>query len=476
MVQQDIEGIKRPIASLYPTGVEMRCVEIMIPDDDSYLQILAGFVSILGKNWAWQGTPEEREARAQLWQQAYAATDWDGCMECEDVADCIETSEEVQDALEQNLINNINNSTGVQNALNNVYNQFGSNPMPGTVSGTDLIPGTVLCDPNKTWGAIVQLIDSMHQNNIDSFEVAEVATNLAERAALIFSAVPILETLPVNEAVDYIQGIWTDDLFEAYEANDTTAYRDTLKCDLFCIATSGDCSLSIDNVFQYFINRISGDAADTFAELIAYLISGTWAGTEINDMFFAGQILLMKYGNQFFGNVGIRPYQAYLEIGSRSPSDAWELICDTCPADFCYEWDNATEFSDWTILSFSGETSTIVDNKFVGGLSTDGLARFIYVSLQIDSTIHHIEVDWEALTTIPTNGIQIAANGAVQIFEEFGAETSGTLVWDGTQTGNIDWTILAGVNVVNETEYIRITRIQIAGNGDYVPPEGEACP
>jgi len=252
---------------------------------------------------------------------------------CALIIGCITDDGDVREALNQWFVDQMSNySSTVYQAVSDAYSPFtGGLPLPETVRERNLLPEIVGCDRDTLFGAITTLIDSMHTNNVDSFEIAETAANLAERAALVLGAIPVLETLPVDEAVDYLQSIWTDDLFEAYNANDTTAYRDTLKCDLLCIAYNAGCRLSIDDVYQYFISRIAGDAADTFAELIAYLTTGTWIGTEVNDMFFAGQLLVMYYGNRYFSIVGIRPFQQYLEIGSRTPNSTWSTICPDCP-------------------------------------------------------------------------------------------------------------------------------------------------
>lgn len=327
-------GIKIPHISIEnsPIVEGMRCIEVWIPDDDRYARLVSGLMAIPTKWFNWQrDAAHTGQALAKQWEKAYLFTEWGHCMSCDDVADCIENDEGVKAALEANLIENINNSIDVQNALNQVYNQFGVNPMPPAVTGQNLLPEGIACDKDAIWAGIVNLIDQMNQNNIDSFEITEAASNLSERAALVFGAIPILETLPVDEAINYVQTIWTDDLFEAYIANDTTAYRDELKCDLLCIATSGNCGLNIDDMFNYFLARISASASDTFAELVAYIITGTWVGTEINDMFFAGQIIMMYYGNRYLDMVGIRSFQTYLDIGARDPSDTWMILCDDCP-------------------------------------------------------------------------------------------------------------------------------------------------
>jgi len=339
--------VPKQIASEYPVVEGTRCVSVHIPDDDSYLAVLAAAHALLSNTWSSVGTVEERRAWSRMWMDAYAATDWDACMNCEDVADCIETNTDVQDA------------------INNVYNNYGTGvPMPPSISGRNLLPELVDCNRDELWGAVSALVDGMHQNNVDAFEVIEVATNIAERGALLFSAIPVLETLPVNEAVDYLQTIWTDDLFEAYNANDTTEYRDTLKCDLFCIAVGNNCSLSIDDVYAYFLSRIGGDFSDNFVELIAYLVTGTWVGTEVNDMFFTGQLLVMYYGNQFFEMIGIYTFEMYLELGKRDPSDAWEVLCTECGADYCFVWDMSLGLQGWQIQDGFGAVVT-------GGIDSD---------------------------------------------------------------------------------------------------------
>ncbi len=251
---------------------------------------------------------------------------------CALIIGCIADDDDVRTALNQWFIEQMADyGSDVYQSVQNVYNPYlPGQQIPETIAGQNLLPAIVDCDFDVLWGSITQLVDSMNENNKDSFEVAETATNLAERASLVLGGIPILETLPVDEAVAYVNTIWTDDLFEAYIANDTTEYTDTLKCALFCIASSHGCRLSISDVYEYFIGRIAGDSSDTFAELIAYLITGTWAGTEINDLFYAGQLLVMFYGNKFFSIVGIRPFQQYLQIGSLSPSSAWTIICEPC--------------------------------------------------------------------------------------------------------------------------------------------------
>lgn len=317
--RETIENIDKFRVSLYPLVEGFRCVEVMIPDDDSYLFILAGLHAQMSKTWSWQGDLEDRKARAQLWQDAYDATDWEGCMSCQDVADCIESDPDV-----------------IQ-AINNVYNPNSpAQPLPDEVADENIINGVTDCDKDELFGALVSLIDGMNENNKDAFEVIEEAGNVLERVAAVLAAIPVFETLPIDDLVGYVQTLWTDDIFEGYLAADTQEYRDELACDLFCIARDANCVLSIRDVYNYFVERIAASPEDNLSDIINYIIGGTWEGTEINDTFYAFQAATMFYGNKFFDTIGIRPFQTYINYGAKNPNPDWAILCD-CPEDWEYD-------------------------------------------------------------------------------------------------------------------------------------------
>jgi len=305
--------VPKQVANEYPVVEGTRCVSVQIPDDVQFLPVLAAMVASLGNTWSSLGAVSERIAWARMWQTAYAATDWEGCMSCDDVADCIETDEDVQIA------------------INNVYNQYGTGvPMPETTRNTNM-GGTIIdCNPDELWGAVSELIEAMNRNNIDAQEAIEVISNIAERIALIFAAIPLAETLPVDEAIEFVQTTWTDGLFEIYIGNDTDGYRDELKCDLFCLARDNGCVLTLDMLFNYFSERVGYVGLDDFAALIGYISTGVWIGTQVNDIFYLIQVAALRFGNQFFSITGLRPMEMYMALGANNPDPDWEILCTEC--------------------------------------------------------------------------------------------------------------------------------------------------
>lgn len=254
-------------------------------------------------------------------------------IDCDDIADCIENSE------------------AVQIAINNVYNPYQPGvPMPpGTVN--ENIGGTIIdCSPDELWGAVSQLVESLNTNNIDAQEAIEVASNAAESLAAMIAGIPVVETLPIDDAINWVQSMWTDTLFEIYVGNDTTGYRDELKCDIFCLARDNGCVLTVDMLYSYFSERLGGVDLGDFLAVIAFLTTGVWTGTQVNDTFYLTQVAAMRWGNQFFDIVGLYPLEMYMALGANNPDPDWEILCTECN-DLCraeYDYDNQPD--DLTVI------------------------------------------------------------------------------------------------------------------------------
>jgi len=333
----NIENVKRIIADEYPLTAGFRCVEIIIPDDDSYLQVLAGFVALLGRNYAWQGTAEDRESRSQLWREAYALTDLEQCMSCEDVADCIEENEAVQDALEDNLINNINNSSDVYNALQQILQQQIAAENPVADSADNLAYGVEDCDFDKIKGMADSAVAWLNQNNIDFFERLVVATTPAARAAAMSAEIPGFSGGVLGQGLSTAITFLSGSLKANYEAFYDTAYEDALECEIFCLA-SINCSLTVDNLYALFSARIGFvELVPTFYNGFIFAVTGTWSGTQFADVMMFIQIAAFKFMGGFHGYMGINPLANTIAEGYNEPVEDWD-DCD-CPEAWCIKID-----------------------------------------------------------------------------------------------------------------------------------------
>lgn len=335
-------GTGIPVPPVIPEG--SKAFVLCVPDDPFFYGVVMGLLKTGTFKYFWSGTPEQVEAVTdRMLTMYYDYQEQVGCVICELVADCIENDEAVQEA----IANAIRTSTSIQQALQEAYDEYAwGKDMPPNVSGKDVTGANPGCDLDKLYGWIVAGINEMDTNNRDSFEVMEGLSNQWERISLLIAAVPGVGVLPVDEVIAYVNGLWSDDLFEAYAANDTLTYRRTLACDLFCLARANDCKLTIDMMLTYFLERITYTGLQTVFNIATYLIGGTWSGTQINDTFYIAQLLFLKFGNAFFKLIGIKPMEIMFQLGE--PSDDWILLCEECPEYGSHRFDFTVDEQGWS--------------------------------------------------------------------------------------------------------------------------------
>lgn len=325
MARLNIDGIKKPVADLYPDDVGLRCVELKIPDDDGYLWVLAGFFAVLGNSWSWRGTRSDREARAQLWQIAYAATEWIQCMDCEQLIECLQP---LFDNLRDQIIQDF------------TFKQFGTEDPTGVPlseasrSADQAGSSNPTCDLDILWAQCLQTIEYGIALVTDALELAESATNDIELAQVI-TALPVLDELGADAIAAYASFL-QQGITENYAAQVTSTYIEEAACALFCLA-KGDCSITLERVQAVFQSRVETHfdslfgALATIGDLFLYFIDLDIDGTIIADalhmIIWAGGVLT----NQFLGDVGTKTLQTVLQLAVNDASDDHLLLCPDCP-------------------------------------------------------------------------------------------------------------------------------------------------
>lgn len=164
-----------------------------------------------------------------------------GAMTCEDIADCIETNEDVLAALLQQL-------------AANGFAKSGNNASPTDVtlspskSAENLLPADYSCSDAQlmaTARTIVQKFDEFAQ---DFFDAIEFMTNPLELTDIVTDSVPgVSATGDVAAFVDFM----VQSLREAYLASYNQASENEIACELYCLMQV-DCELSYDMLIEMY--------------------------------------------------------------------------------------------------------------------------------------------------------------------------------------------------------------------------------
>jgi hypothetical protein len=270
---------------------------------------------------------------------------------CALIIACITGDTDVKAAFRSWLINEINTSTSVQQALAQQFDPSkpGSN-VPGWYRDQNATGGNTECDLDMAWGNIREgLVNRSFQRVIDVLENIEFMTDNQEMLASLLNAIPFVGALfDVVPATDWV--LWFDNvrawMRDAFESGDTTELRDQIACDLFCIWQI-DCSLSIRQIADYYQNKTLelvpswSNAWESMNTLLGALAgSNTSFGSAIVYALVGTQYGFQTFINSWFG---ITIECVFGDLGLGEPSDDHLLLCEDCPP-VCVEpaWRAAT--------------------------------------------------------------------------------------------------------------------------------------
>jgi len=325
----DFYRVAKQVADEYPVVEGTRCVQVKIPDDTSFLPVLAAMVASLGNTWSSIGGVEARRLWAEMWQRAYAETDWSGCMNCEELIACLTPILEAQ-------------TEAILSQMQN-FQQFGTGepgqPMTEEQETANLAGTTNPdCDRDILWAQCLALVQFTNRQIEDILERIEAATNVVELAGLS-DDLPlvgvVLKFFGVELATNTIN-YFQEALQEGYLAEYTADKEIELACELFC-AFRDDCSLTVVGIYDIMWGNVTDEVPDSpieFIELLALLAGIDVAADTVVDLMFWAMWGMARLGEIMLApiNPGVTLQQlASLAVDDASPD--WIILCD-CGADW----------------------------------------------------------------------------------------------------------------------------------------------
>jgi len=269
---------------------------------------------------------------------------------------CIKNDEDTKNALANLIVQLINENQSISEALDNQRQRSdAAYPPYSPATSADILRATD-CDKDKAAGFIkTGIVDRAALLIIDFLEQWELATDEDEAAIYWADAIPVLGEAADLLSADSVVGFWNnvkDWITDAFIAEDTTAIREETYLDLLCIWENSGCTLSIEQVRDYFImksfqvNSGFGDALGTIVDLVNFArgmtasFSGIWyvmMGIAFEAGFVAGSIL----------GISLPDFKFLSSLGD--PTDdwiAWDALYGPCDCYTVYDSNNPV---DWTV-------------------------------------------------------------------------------------------------------------------------------
>ena len=298
-----------------------------------------GAIATLILPQAWDGEENERNVAVQQIMKLLAM-ECSPPMDCETIADCIETSENVQTTL-NNYFTTTNQNGGVGNI---------NEPLPDAKLNENWYTEEE-CDLDELWGACEEVIDGMFGATLELLQKLALTTNATDLFAEMLEAIPLIGGLL---SFGYEVATWgIETALPLFLAVDSPLVRRELACDLFCLC-SDDCDLSMNKVIEVFNDAgveeppWSTEVLPNLEWIIALALSGNPDKAIAASIATLG-VIIVKHGGRF-GKIilGVDSYQQLAAYGAANNANTgWSIYCD------CVTWEKLFDFSingdDWEI-------------------------------------------------------------------------------------------------------------------------------
>jgi len=257
-------------------------------------------------------------------------------MICASIIDCIMHDTDTQTAMRDQLLSDPAFVQQMQDKLS-----IGTSLPTGT-GGTTAVLGEN-CDRDILWAGCSGVIQQMNRNNDDFLEKIAALTEPTDRVAHVLGLVPVLGSIAAD-VLDFVNTLFSG-ITTNYFAEYDTDYENEVTCQLFCLALESDtCAMKFDDIYNIFRNRLEASFTieSALLDVIQYLTTGTWSGTQVCDFMFMFQLQAIRSGNLFLTST-LLSLQTMFDVGAAVPSDAWIELCTDCPADWCIRLDAADD-------------------------------------------------------------------------------------------------------------------------------------
>jgi len=231
---------------------------------------------------------------------------------------------------------------GVQNALSNFMSGTGSG---GTGTGGDAGAGantTIIltnnptdilangaCDNDNMYAVATRITELAFEAVNQLYQVIDLAQSPLELASELADNAPALVTAAPATAGDFL--VWVQNTaWNSWQVFDTSQRRIDVACDIFCIMVEQDCSLTFDDIFNYFAGQTVTAIFGVTLESIMLDLVDIFATDEVGYTSLAFLFGMLSLGSKVSGiqNVGgfLTAIAAYIDESNNN----WTLECEPC--------------------------------------------------------------------------------------------------------------------------------------------------
>lgn len=298
-------------------------------------------------------------------------------MNCEDIADCIETSIEVQEAIAtnenimlKNLMNAANN--GINNpAVDSATDTINTLQTQGAIGANknQEIKELDNCNLDMLWAGIRDgIVQRLDDNARSVLEFLVAKADVGERATALVGAIPIFGSM-AQAVLDQMVEL-APDMLNLFESYSSIGHMDEIACEIFGLVCSECRYPTYDEVFQYYASAGITGFTDIDDLVIAAATDLLFGSTELAALAFyhtmiAYELLVLYMGSKFYGQSGTSALVTMASLGEDFANDNWILLCESCNEQYrIFVWDyTQQQYNSAKTTGFSTNAGTWIAGK-----------------------------------------------------------------------------------------------------------------
>lgn len=368
---------------------------------------------------------------------------------CDDVANCIDTSQVVQDAITQYLI-----ASGIINP--NIINPDATtidDRFPNAQRELNIKSAPAGCDKDILWAGCKEIAIRLDDNARQILEGLLVIVDTYERYVSLIGLIPIVGDLIKDLANQFTEVI--PDIYNSFNAYSSAANIEALTCSLFELVCN-DCEYPT-------FNQVANTIADnSFGALLSwetmsmttvisqFVSTGSFTPTLVWHSMLLFELFTLYIGGKFGNATGAETLEQWALLGEDEPSADWELLCSGCGGEWCYNvpLDEMLHF-DWSSASGNQYAGTysggVWSASLITAFSNKITAIGVYYTLPTNVAISRVECDIAGTAGSSPNQTPISArvrasdgiNWAWDTIDNYNPDFAGTPKTVSMATGSI---------------------------------------
>lgn len=403
---QDGSGATEPIPlqnvqALFPTDSDEQ-IEIVIKLSLNEYTAIAEAVDV-GRDIAFS------DRSNYLWYTWQKIVQGVASVNCDDVADCVES----ELTTNQDLVNSVtttvnNNGFGDPNRINENSTTI---PTRQSASFNDTeVAELSSCDLDRLWGGIrhgiVQRLDDAARDLLE--DLANI-NDVVQRYQAFIDVIPVLGDV-AEAAVTFATEV-IPDILNGYNAHSSEEQLDTIACDLFGLVCSECRYPTFKEVADYYatggydIDNLDAVSMLSMVGKLSGMITGALPPDIIYNTTITFQLLVLYLGATFNGQSGAATLGKYARLGEDFGSDNWIDACETCDETYLvWSWDfTAQGKGQWQIDTAQNPTQGAWDgDAFKTTPAAVGATLAVIHPQAASARPVAVKLEWDLVSGTPT--------------------------------------------------------------------------